>query len=332
MKLAIIGSYGHVGVLLGGIADCPDVELVAAARWGPDDPLGYVGRHAAAPEGLPVYDDAETMLDAARPDVVGVCCPLFLNARASLAAVQRGCHVVSEKPLATDLADLDTLRRATEDAGVEVAALMTARTEPPLRAVRQLVADGRIGRPVLACAQKSYPFATRDDFYRSRDTYGGSIPWQAIHALDFVAWGTGQDFTRAAAMASNATRPDYPGMEDNGGILLELTGGGHAVVWFDYLRPWPGDGSRRWGDDRLRIVGTEGQVEVVDEGTAVRLMTNEGQEQVELGEPASFLGRFVAGLRGEAPPLVTTAESFRITEVALRCRDAADTGRPVDLA
>ncbi|MGC9454167.1 MAG: Gfo/Idh/MocA family protein [Phycisphaerae bacterium] len=331
MKLAMIGSYGHAGVVLDGAAELDDVELVAAARWGEDDPLSYVGRHPAAPASLKVYDDYRRMLTEAKPDLVGVFMPLYRNAEAALAAVEQGCHVISEKPLATKLEDFDRLKRAVEQAGVTIGALMTMRGESAFQAVRDAVAQGKIGHPVLASGQKSYPFANRDDYYKRRKTYGGSILWQAIHALDFIHYTTGRDYTKVAAMNSNACHPTHPGMEDNGGLLLELSGGGHAVVWFDYLRPWSEDVKRRWGDDRLRIAGTDGILEVVDEGTRAVLMTPTATEELPLPKPKNVFVEFVNSLTGRAEGLITPAESFRITEVALKARDAADKGEVVEL-
>ena len=88
---------------------------------------------------------------------------------------------------------------------------------------------------------------------------------------------------------------------------------------------------RRHGDDRLRIAGTEGIVEVVDEGTRVVLMTPTAVEDVPLPPGRDLLAEFVASVRGEGDCVVTPAESFRITEVALRARGAADAGRVVNL-
>jgi len=329
MRLAIIGSYGHVGVPLADPA-AAGVEVVAAARWGPDDPLGFLGKFASAPADLPVYDDYRKMLTEVQPDIAAVFMPLYRNAEAAIAAAEAGCHIISEKPLATTLEDLSSLREAVRKANVRVAAAFTSRAEPPFLAARQVVRDGRIGKPVLASAQKSYPFAERDDFYKLRRTYGGSIPWQAIHAIDFVSYCTGRDYVRVAAMASNCAHPSHPEMEDNGGLLLELAGGGHAVIRFDYLRPW-GAKRRSWGDNRLRIAGTEGIVEVVHEATQVVLTRPDETELVPLPEARDFLAEFVASIRGDGQGLVTTEESFRITEVALKARRAADTGKVIAL-
>jgi len=330
LKLAMIGSYGHWN-LAANSARAAGLELVAAAKWGEADPLPY----AADRDGLAVYeaDDWAKMLDEHAPDVVGVFTPLYRLAEASRLAVERGCHVLSEKPLATTREDLAELRAAVDAAGVQVSACFNMRGMPSYRAARNAVADGRIGRPVLVSGQKSYPFARRDDFYKRRETYGGSIPWAAIHAIDFVRWCSGQEYTRVAAMHSNAAHPAHGGMEDNGAMLFGLSGGGHATVRFDYLRPWEESrrGERRWGDDRLRIVGTEGIVEVVDEGARAVLMTPTDVADLPPEAPAEVLVSLAAAIRGEGEPLVSTADSFRVTDVALRARDAADAGQIVEL-
>jgi predicted dehydrogenase len=333
MKLALIGSYGHVGAVLNGCAELPDVELVAAARWGPDDPLGFLGAHPAAPANLAVYDDYRRMLDEVRPDVVGVFMPLYRNAEASIAAAEHGCHVISEKPLATTLEDLAALRQAVAGAGVRINALLAMRGEPAYQAVRQVVAAGRIGEPVLAYGQKSYPFATRDDYYKLRGTYGGSIPWAAIHAIDFVSYCTGKEYGRVMATQSNAAHPAYPGMEDAGGILLDFLGGGHALISFDYLRPWSEAvrGRRSWGDERLRIAGTEGMVQIAPDPSRVELTTPTAVEVVPLPAGRDLFAEFLAAIRGEGHGLITPAESFRATEVALKAREAADSGRILEL-
>jgi predicted dehydrogenase len=160
---------------------------------------------------------------------------------------------------------------------------------------------------------------------------GGSIPWQAIHAIDFVRWISGREYARAAAMSANLAHPSHPGMEDNGGLLMEFVDGGHAVMSFDYLRPWPGGGGedRPWGDDRLRLAGSAGVLEIADAGSRVTLMTDDGVDELDLPDRRDLLGEMVASIEaGESDGgLVTTADSFRVTEVALRARDAADMGQ-----
>jgi predicted dehydrogenase len=271
------------------------------------------------------------MLDEVRPDVVGVFTPLHQLAEVSRACVRRGCHVASEKPLALTEEDLTALREEAAAAGVHVAAMFGMRQQPAFLGVRHAVAAGRIGEPILAAAQKSYVFGRRDDFYRRRETYGGTIPWVAIHALDFVRWCCGKDYARVTAMHGNAAHADYPGCEDHGGILLSFRSGGTAVIRFDYLRP-PGRGvPRRHGDDRLRIAGSEGVIEIVEEGTRAKLMTPAGVEDVDLPTARNLFVSLLTAIAGGEPCLVSTEDSFEMTRVALLARRAADEGRVLDL-
>ncbi len=329
MKIAVLGSYGHVGVAVGPIARNPDsMQLVGACPFGPDDKLPFVDNPDLD---VPVFDNFETMLSKASPDIVGIFTPLHRIAGHARTALQAGAHVLCEKPLAVSLEDLAALRRDADSAHRRVTAAFTMRQEPAFLAARQAVVDGLIGRPLLALAQKSYPFNQRDKYYQHRETYGGSIPWQAIHAIDFVRWVSGREYARAAAMHANLAHPSHPGMEDAGGLLLEFAEGGQAVMSFDYLRPWPGGAAenRPWGDDRLRLAGTDGVVEITHAGERAVLMTPEKVRELPLGSPRSLLEEMVASIRaGEADGgLVTTADSFRVTEVALRARDAADAGQ-----
>ncbi len=321
----MIGSYGHAGYVLNSSAIGKNVELVAVARFGPDDQLRFVKTHKSIPRGLIVYDDYRKMLDEVCPDIVSVCMPLYRNAEASTAAAEHACHIFSEKPLATTFEDLDKLKESVNRNNVRIAAMLAMRGEPRFQAVKKTVSAGHIGEPILAFGQKSYPFGHRDNYYKQRETYGGSILWQAIHAIDFVSYCTGKDYARVCAMQSNMAHPTYPGMEDNGGIILEFAGGGTAIISFDYLRPRSDGVKRTWGDGRLRVVGSDGIVEIFSNPTRVVLTIPANETEVALPPERDVFAEFLASIRGEGASLVTAEESFRITEVALKAREAADT-------
>ena len=99
----------------------------------------------------------------------------------------------------------------------------------------------------------------------------------------------------------------------------------------DYFRPFTKGMGRSWGGDRLRVVGTEGEIEIVDDGDRVELMTPTSKEDVPLPPARALVGEFIEFLRTGKAPLLTCAESLRITEVALKARQAADTGQVIDL-
>ena len=67
-------------------------------------------------------------------------------------ALQHGCHVLSEKPLATSVAQAQELLAIAESAGRTHAVMQNRRYLAGTRGVRQLVADGVVGEVGMICA------------------------------------------------------------------------------------------------------------------------------------------------------------------------------------
>ena len=94
--------------------------------------------------------DYREALDDNDLDAVDICLPHHLHARIGIEAITCGKHVLCEKPLAATLIEADGMIAAAEKVGVT---LMVAENEvfsPLYRRVRDLIAAGAIGRPVLA--------------------------------------------------------------------------------------------------------------------------------------------------------------------------------------
>ena len=315
-------------MVLNGIPKIDGAALTAVAKGHPSDSLKGVCSHAAVTDRTKRYDDHLEMLDKEALDIVAICRPYSLNAEASIAAAERGIHVISEKPVATNEADLDALANAVQQNDVRLTTMLGMRLDPAIQAAQKAVADGRIGTPILATAQKSYQFGTRPDFYKRRETYGGTIPWVAIHAVDYTRWAAGLEYTWVAAHHGNLAHPDYPGCEDHGGILFRFSNGGTAMVNLDYLRPKTAPSH---GDDRLRIAGSEGIVEVLN-GKA-HLIPADGEPcELPLGESPDFLVDFNRELNGEGTHIIGPDEAIRVTRICLKARESADSGEALDLS
>ena len=93
--------------------------------------------------GAAAFDDLAALLDAERPDVLHVCTPNALHAEQSLAALERGIHVVCEKPLAVSTAESSALVEAAD--GLVAATCYHARGYPLVQRMRDEVEAGAIG-------------------------------------------------------------------------------------------------------------------------------------------------------------------------------------------
>ena len=330
VRVGLVGREGHPGEILNSLAKLQKVELAAYAGSGSQDDIKWIRDHPAYGKQTHVYSDFREMLEKEDLHVVGSFMPYFQNAEVSIQAASKGIHVVSEKPAATTLNDLERLESVIRSSGVRYSILLNMRTLPIFLAARTAVQQGLIGEPVLLYSRKSYKWGDeRPAYYRERRTYGGTIPWVGIHCIDYMRWVSGLNYRKVAAHHGNNAHPAYPGCEDQAGLLFTLDNMGTAVAHLDFLRP---ESAPTHGDDRLRIAGKEGVLEVVETEERVGVMNFKGKkENLALPPPVDFFGSFVAELRGEGTHLVSNQEAISITRVCLKARDAADRGEWVPL-
>ncbi len=324
IKLALIGASGHFVHVLDETEAMPEVQIVGLAPGVSDESFDAVRAKYRATARAPLYEDYRLLLAEQQPDVVTISTRLDRIAPLAIDAAEAGCHLICEKPLAISHEDLNRLWNAVSACGVECMAMLNNRVHPILAAARQAVADGLIGEVSLLNARKSYRFGNRPVWFRRRETYGGTIPWIGIHALDFIEAAAHSGFASVAAMHANTAHPEWPECEDACTILLQLTGGALATCSVDYLRPGASDSH---GDDWLRIVGTRGVIEAHMARNRCTLVT----EDVPLHElPPVAADPYYAPLLRQlaAPdrvwPLEATKRSFALTAAALWARDAAD--------
>ncbi len=330
IQTGLIGSDGHSGILLDSIPKMQNIQLAAYAKGRPGEDITWMREHPACTKQTRVYEDYLEMLEKEMLDVVGVCLPYYQNAEASIQAARKGIHVLSEKPAATTLADLERLEREVRQSGVHYSLMLDMRAMPIFQAARTAVQQGAIGEPILISSQKSYKYGSeRPWFYKETRTYGGTIPWVGIHALDYMKWVSGQEYAQVAAHHGNKAHPMSPGCEDHAGLLFRLANGGTAVCHLDFLRP---ETAPTHGDARLRVAGKEGVLEVLENEDRISLINSKGTTGgLPLPPPVDFFANFVDSLRGEGQCLISSDESFSITRICLKARRAADTGKWVVL-
>ncbi|MCA9436765.1 MAG: Gfo/Idh/MocA family oxidoreductase [Candidatus Omnitrophica bacterium] len=329
LKVGIIGTNGHIRYVLDGIPEIEDCQLIGCCPEAEGKNVTKVTRHEAWSDNARVFDTPLDLLEEGKPDVVSVAMMFPENSKYSRMALERGVSVVSEKPLATELEDLDLLRKTAEHSQGRITAMYAYRFWPDYEAARNIRLTGSIGKVCQVSAQKSYQWGDRNDWYKQRETYGGTIPWVAIHAIDFMRWTSGEDFTSVQGMQANLVRKDFPGCEDCGALLFGLTGGGQGILTFDYLRPAAADSH---GDDRLRIVGSTGIIELQSARGIAEVTTDEEPvKKLEIPPETNMFVDFVKELRGGEPSRISQDEAFRSCEISLLARKACEEGAVVKI-
>ena len=321
MKAVIIGTSGHIDLALEVRDRLPQVSFVGVAPGSADEDAREFFIDQMEPSLIPFYDDYRRMLDRERPHVAVVAPFFFLQSRIASECLERGIHVFLEKPMAVSIDQLERLRRAHAQGKADLCPMLAYRYQPAFYAAWKAVKEGLVGEPLLITAQKSYKLGTRHPMYTHRATYGGTIPWVAIHGIDWIYWYSGGRITEVSASQTTAGNRGHGEMESSGACLLRLANAGCASLTFDYFRP---GSAPTHGDDRVRIAGEKGVVEVT--GTEASIVAHDSPpRRLDKEEPVAMFQEFIRHIEEGAPMRINAADAFAVSEIALRYREAADT-------
>jgi len=255
---------------------------------------------AAYPGALAYTDLGEALRDTAI-DAVYVASPVALHAEQTIASLRAGKHVLCEKPVALNFAQAQSMGAAARDSGRMAGIAYYRRLYPKLMRAKQLIADGAIGKPVLAEANYHGWLESPERGWLKDPALSGGGPLYDVgsHRIDACNFLFGKPL-RATGLLSNALH-ELP-VEDSATTLIEYAGGVHAVV------------DVRWNSriqrDQFRIVGVEGEINLDPlNGPGLRLLRSDGKiEQEQL--PAHANVHY---------PAVENFVSAVLDEVAIAC-------------
>lgn len=249
MKRLGIGLYGNNGHQIGDIlATLPQVRLIGICGYEP-------GQKEAE---IVVFPDLTTMLEHPEIDFVSVCSPRREDqARDIMQILTAGKHVLGEKPLAMNRHELKEIMELAQRKNLHCIEMAETQFEAPYAQVSALVSRGEIGQVVQIFAQKSYPMATWRPQEEGID--GGLILQNAIYCLRFVEQVAGQKVISISALETGFGNPLPEGeLKMACTLQMELASGGLATAIANYLNPTT---TQVWGNEELRIFGTEGLVQ-----------------------------------------------------------------------
>ncbi len=132
------------------------------------------------------FETAEALCSSPNVDAVFVASPDALHLHDVLLALKHGKPVLCEKPLAMNAAEVEAMLAAQAKAGVAFGVAQNMRFNASAELMRQWIAEGRIGKPVLAHAQFCYAAerSPRQWIYDPALALGGPIGDVAIHCVD----------------------------------------------------------------------------------------------------------------------------------------------------
>jgi phthalate 4,5-cis-dihydrodiol dehydrogenase len=188
---------------------------------------------------VPAYDSVGAVCRSGLIDAVWIATPNTLHAEHAVTAARQGCHVICEKPMAVTLAECDRMIRAAETNRVKLLQGHSKIYQPPMRAMREVIKSGRLGRVVQIHALNSNDWLQRPRLAPELDTSkgGGLVYRQGPHLVDIVRFLGGGMVANVRGVSGRADRNfDTEGhfsalLEFDNGAVATLTFNGYG--WFD---------------------------------------------------------------------------------------------------
>lgn len=317
VSVGLVGVEQHVPHVFAGIDESHEIELVAVARAG-----------ARADElkdkyGARIYDDHTDMFAQEQLDVAAVCLIPVDQGRVVIDALEAGLHVTADKPLMIAQEELDaTAALVRQHPDRKVGQLFTLRGRPGYAKLHEIVRSGAIGDVVQSYGLRSAleKREQRAPWFFDERLSGGPIPDLLIHDIDALRWITGLEYTHVLARESNFARPDDPYYR-NAGQLFFLQDQNATAIMEHHRLVSPAFAGM---DCRMKVVGTDGQVEITAEGEVILYNSDHAGQVTDLPAEQNVFADFALKACSGQEPLVDTASALQSMQVALTAKVAAE--------
>jgi predicted dehydrogenase len=250
LRAVLVGCGGISRAWLNALTGIPNLELVGlvdlkeeAARSRADE----YDLHDAL-----VSTDLATALDEAQPDVVFDCTVPEAHVHVTLEALERGCHVLGEKPMAGTLDNARKMVAAAQQAGRTYAVMQNYRYNSGIRRLKHFLESGGIGP--ITTVHSDFCIGAHFGGFRDRMEHVLLLD-TAIHTFDAARLITGADPVSVYCQEWNPSGSWY----DHGASAVAIFKMTDGIV-YTYRGSWCAEGlNTTWGSE-WRIIGEKGSV------------------------------------------------------------------------
>jgi predicted dehydrogenase len=288
---------------VGALKGRTDVQVVAIVDI-LDEPLAEAGEALGVPA-QNRFKDLARAIAAVQADAVLTVTPPAVHIQHAKLAFDNGLHLLTEKPIAADLAQAKQMVEMAEKAGRILMVAQNYRYSGPMQTLMRLVRE----QPVGPLGHGHIDFYIPGDF---RGSFRQTMEFpllvdMAIHHIDLIRAVTGKNITKVRAQTF---RPAWSWYDHHPGLnmLLELDGG----MPFSYSGDWSGRGRNTTWNGAWRLQCEHGSIELLHDGKLLQATNTfwdndktstpiDSDKIAEQGQ-AALLTRFVQAIETNTPP------------------------------
>jgi len=189
LRIGFIGAGGISHAHCNQLKNWDDVEIVAAADVSEDNLTKF--KEAFGAEQL--FSDWNDMLKQADLDAVSICTPNFLHYQPALDALNAGCHVLVEKPIAMNGREAQEMVDLAKKKGKSLTIAFQYRFDPGTQMIKRAVDNGTLGEIMVAKvhAMRRRGIPNWGVFGRKEMQGGGPMIDIGVHAMEMTHYAMG---------------------------------------------------------------------------------------------------------------------------------------------
>ena len=228
-----VGFIGAGGIARSHMQAISELESIQIA--GVMDVDGGRAKEAADEFGGKACTDLDTLLNDPGVEAVHICTPHNQHEAQAVAAAQAGKHVLVEKPMALTPASCDAMIDACEAAGKVLMVGQVMRYYPISRKVKQLIADGAIGKVGHLMRRRYGHFNPpgpegKKHWYLDLETGGICVLYCfGPHEYDILHWYMDSPVTEVYARGTESTEL-YNGQKDTYTAMMTHANGAVSLL------------------------------------------------------------------------------------------------------
>jgi len=301
-----------------------------------------------------VVEDYKELLNDPTIDVVHVCTPNDSHSEISVAFLNAGKHVMSEKPMAKTAEGARAMLAAAERTGKKLTVGYNNRFRPDSLALKTIVESGELGEIYFAKAHalRRRAVPTWGVFLDEEKQGGGPLIDIGTHALDLTLWmmnnyepkvvlGTSYHKLSQRENAANAWGPWDPKkftVEDSAFGMITMKNGATVVLESSWAL-----NIRKAGEAKVTLCGTEGGADMWD-GLWINAEKHGKQyvQEIELGAGgvAFYDGKeerdtdvefrvWYDAIENDTTPVVTPKQALVVSELLEAIYESSKTGKAI---
>lgn len=185
LKVGLVGVGGISPAHIRAWDKMEDVELVALCDIRTERMEKYADKRA--------YADFDTMLEEEQLDILDICLPTYLHVDFAVKAMEKGIHVLCEKPISLKKEDIDRAYNTAKEHHVNFMIAQVLRFWPEYELIKELYDSKKYGKLLSGYMGRLglRPKWSWDN-WMADEKRSGLVPFDLhIHDLDFLVYAFG---------------------------------------------------------------------------------------------------------------------------------------------